>query len=128
MLNFVARLRGEAGSLQHPVLSPRTQTNVRNTQLCFDEHLRVRGYYCHYEQIVGTWMREVRRALGLSANSYRRMRFPKLSETGIRGARFSNAVTFVRFAGLRLFATQDVTSVEHRIALRVWSPRSFSVL
>ncbi len=57
------RLRYECGRM----LSPKTQTNLKNAQSYFDEHLAVGDYYGEGEQVVGEWIGRGAVALGLSA-------------------------------------------------------------
>ena len=49
------------------MLSPKTQTNLKNAQSYFEEHLAVGDYYSEGEQIVGEWIGLGAAALGLSA-------------------------------------------------------------
>lgn len=58
-----AGLRYECGEM----LSPKTQTNLKNAQSYFEEHLAVGDYYSEGEQIVGEWIGYGAAALGLSA-------------------------------------------------------------
>ncbi len=72
----------ENGWVKHPfrrMLSPKTQTNLRNAQSYFDEHLAVGDYYSEGKQIVGTWIGSHATALGLSA-TVRKDEFLKLCE------------------------------------------------
>jgi conjugative relaxase-like TrwC/TraI family protein len=48
------------------MLSPKTQTNLKNAQSYFDEHLAVGDYYSEGEQVVGEWIGRGAAALGLS--------------------------------------------------------------
>ena len=47
------------GRLRLPMrrmLSPKTQTNLKNAQSYFDEHLAVGDYYSEGEQVIGEWI------------------------------------------------------------------------
>ncbi len=48
------------------MLSPKTQTNLKNAQSYFEEHLAVGDYYSEGEQVVGEWIGVGAKALGLS--------------------------------------------------------------
>ena len=49
------------------MLSPKTQTNLKNAQSYFEEHLAVGDYYSEGQQIVGEWIGRGATALELSA-------------------------------------------------------------
>jgi hypothetical protein len=49
-----------------PMLSIKTQTNLRNAQSYFDEHLAVGDYYSEAEKITGEWIGRGADDLGLS--------------------------------------------------------------
>lgn len=49
------------------MLSPKTQTNLKNAQSYFDEHLAVGDYYSEDEQVVGEWIGRGAASLGLAA-------------------------------------------------------------
>jgi hypothetical protein len=61
------RERGAALRMR-PMLSPKTQTNLKNAQSYFEEHLAVGDFYSEGEQIVGEWIGRGATALGLSAS------------------------------------------------------------
>jgi conjugative relaxase-like TrwC/TraI family protein len=50
------------------VLSPKTQTNLKNAQGYFEEHLSVGDYYAENERVEGEWVGEGAALLGLSGN------------------------------------------------------------
>ena len=50
------------------MLSPRTQTNLKNAQGYFEEHLSVGDYYAENERVDGEWVGEGAALLGLSGN------------------------------------------------------------
>ncbi|MEP6672443.1 MAG: MobF family relaxase [Chthoniobacter sp.] len=58
---------GGAALRMRSMLSPKTQTNLKNAQSYFEEHLAVGDYYSQGEQIVGEWIGRGAVALGLSA-------------------------------------------------------------
>lgn len=49
------------------MLSPKTQTNLKNAQSYFEEHLAVGDYYSEAEQVVGEWIGTGAEALQLGA-------------------------------------------------------------
>ena len=49
------------------MLSPKTQTNLKNAKSYFQEHLAVGDYYSESEQVVGEWIGEGAALLGLEA-------------------------------------------------------------
>jgi len=53
------------------VLSPKTQTNLRNAKGYFEEHLSVGDYYAENERVQAEWIGEGAALLGLSGNVLR---------------------------------------------------------
>jgi conjugative relaxase-like TrwC/TraI family protein len=53
------------------VLSPKTQTNLRNAKGYFEEHLSVGDYYAQNERVQGEWIGEGAALLGLSGKVMR---------------------------------------------------------
>ncbi len=53
------------------VLSPKTQTNLKNAKGYFEEHLSVGDYYAENERVQGEWMGEGAALLGLSGKVLR---------------------------------------------------------
>jgi conjugative relaxase-like TrwC/TraI family protein len=53
------------------VLSPKTQTNLRNAKGYFEEHLSVGDYYAENERVQGEWIGEGAALLGLSGRVMR---------------------------------------------------------
>lgn len=47
------------------MLSPQTQTNLKNAKSYFEEHLAVGDYYAESERVVGEWLGEGAKMLGL---------------------------------------------------------------
>jgi conjugative relaxase-like TrwC/TraI family protein len=48
------------------VLSPKTQTNLKNAKGYFEEHLSVGDYYAEYQRVQGEWLGQGAALLGLS--------------------------------------------------------------
>src|SRR5476649_2335490 len=48
------------------MLSPKTQTNLKNAKGYFEEHLRVGDYYAENERVQGEWMGAGAARLGLA--------------------------------------------------------------
>jgi hypothetical protein len=53
------------------VLSPKTQTNLKNAKGYFEEHLSVGDYYAENERVGGEWVGEGAALLGLSGKVMR---------------------------------------------------------
>ncbi|MBA2269639.1 MAG: relaxase domain-containing protein, partial [Chthoniobacterales bacterium] len=53
------------------MLSPKTQTNLKNAKGYFEEHLSVGDYYAENERVQGEWMGKGAALLGLSGNVMR---------------------------------------------------------
>lgn len=53
------------------MLSPKTQTNLKNAKTYFEEHLAVGDYYAESEQIAGEWIGTGTEMLGLSGSVQR---------------------------------------------------------
>jgi TrwC relaxase len=51
------------------VLSPKTQTNLKNAKGYFEEHLSVGDYYAENERVPGEWMGKGAELLGYPAQS-----------------------------------------------------------
>jgi conjugative relaxase-like TrwC/TraI family protein len=61
------------------VLSPKTQTNLKNAKGYFEEHLCVGDYYAEHQRVQGEWVGEGAALLGLSGQ-VRRDQFLSLCE------------------------------------------------
>lgn len=65
-LALVLEQRSRADSLRHRrMLSPQTQTNLKNAKSYFEEHLAVGDYYAEAGRVVGEWIGKGAAMLGL---------------------------------------------------------------
>ncbi len=82
------------------MLSPKTQTNLKNAQGYFEEHLSIGDYYAESERVRGEWLGEGAELLGLSS-AVTRDAFLALCENQhpVSGKRLTQRQNSVRSAG-----------------------------